>query len=451
MTIIKYASLICGMSLLIVAGCKKKNDSPPVEPPTLAQVITVPVTAITSTTATGGGIIANNGGATVTASGICWSKTNQLPVITDDTTKTTIANSSITGNMTHLQSGATYYVRAYAINSVGTAYGNVVSFNTANAAPLALDVTITGSVKVAEVLRAGYTYFDLEQNPESGTTFQWYVANDTTGGTITTIANATNNTYLVTAANQGKFLRVGVTPRTLAGTSPGAEFKSYWVGPVGAPAITSVTFIYNGQSVTYGVITSIVTGRKWLDRNLGAPNAPIAYDDWRNEGDLFQWGRGADGHQLINRAASTMATAAVNGSTTALSSTDNPGNALFITPTAAPFDWRNPQNANLWQLSSGINNVCPAGWHVPTKVEWEAESLGVLQDAYTQLNITTGGARIFNGAFSNTLSNGAYWSSTLFQSTTINAWSINFSNSSAASSTTSNLHSHGLSVRCIKG
>lgn len=449
MTIIKYASLICGMSLLIVAGCKKKNDSPPVEP-TLAQVITVPVIAITSSTATGGGTISNNGGATVTASGICWSKTNQLPVITDDTTKTTIASSSIAGNMTHLQSGSTYYVRAYAINSVGAAYGNVVSFNTANAAPLALDVTITGSIKVAEVLKASYTYFDLEQNPESGTTFQWYVANDTTGGAVTSIANATNNTYLVTAASQGKFLRVGVTPRTSAGTSPGSEFKSYWVGPVGAPAITSVTFIYNGQSVTYGVITSAVTGRKWLDRNLGAPSAPTAYDDWQNEGDLFQWGRGADGHQLINRASSTLSTTAVNGSTTALSSTDNPGHNLFITPTAAPYDWRNPQNANLWQMASGINNVCPAGWHVPTRVEWDAESLGGLQYAYTQLNITTGGARIFNGSFTSTLSNGLYWSSTLFQSTSNTAWSINFSNFSAASSTTSNLNSNGLSVRCIK-
>ena len=450
MTIIKYVSLICGMGSLILAGCKKKIDSPPVEQPKLAQVITVPVTAITSSTATGGGTITNNGGATVTASGICWSKTNQLPVITDDTTKTTIVVSSIIGNMTHLQSGATYYVRAYAINSVGTAYGNVVSFNTANASPLALDVTITGSVKVAEILRASYTYFDLEQNPESGTTFQWYVANDTTGAPITTIANATNNSYLVAAANQGKFLRVGVTPRASAGTSPGSEFKSYWVGPVGAPVITSVTFIYNGQSVTYGVITSAVTGRKWLDRNLGAPNTPSAFDDWRNEGDLFQWGRGADGHQLINRAASTMATTAVNGSTTALSLSDNPGHALFITPSAAPFDWRSPQNANLWQLSSGINNVCPAGWHVPTKVEWEAESLGVLQDAYTQLNITTGGVRNFNGSFSNTVTAGLYWSSTLFQGVSSTAWSINFTNTSAAFSSTSQVNSHGLSVRCIK-
>jgi hypothetical protein len=313
-----------------------------------------------------------------------------------------------------------------------------------------LDVTITGIVKVAEILRVSYTYFDLEHNPESGTTFQWYVANDTTGGPVTTIANATNTTYVVTASSQGKFMRVGITPRASAGTSPGSEFKSYWVGPVGAPAITSVTFTYNGQTVTYGVITSAVTGRKWLDRNLGAPNVPAAFNDWQNEGDLFQWGRGADGHQLINRAPSSIGTTAVNGSTATLSLSDNPGHALFITPAAAPFDWRSPQNENLWQTSSGINNVCPTGWHVPTKVEWEAESLGVLQDAYAQLNITTGGVRNFNGSFSNVPSAGLYWSSTLFQGTSNTAWAINFISSNAAFTNTSNPNSHGLSVRCIK-
>jgi uncharacterized protein (TIGR02145 family) len=219
---------------------------------------------------------------------------------------------------------------------------------------------------------------------------------------------------------------------------------------VGAPAITSVTFTYNGQSVTYGVITSSVTGRKWLDRNLGAPNAPTAFDDWRNEGDLFQWGRGADGHQLINRATSSMATTAVNGSTTTLSLSDNPGHALFITPSAAPLDWRSPQNANLWQLTSGINNVCPAGWHVPSKVEWEAESLGVLQDAYTQLNITMGGVRNFNGTFSNVLTAGLYWSSTLFQGVSNTPWLINFTNFNPAFTSTSSVNSEGLSVRCIK-
>jgi hypothetical protein len=451
MIFIKYAWLIGGMALLIVTGCKKKNDSPPVDPiSSLAQVATAPVTAITASTAIGGGTVTSNGGATVTASGICWSRTNQFPVITDDTTKTTIASGSFTGNMTHLQSSVTYYVRAYAINSVGTAYGNVVSFNTANVPPIALDVTITGIIKVGETLRASYTYFDLEHNPESGTTFQWYVANDTTGGPVTTITNATNITYIVPAANLGKFLRVGIMPRASAGTSPGSEYRSYWAGPVGAAPFVPVTFTYNGQSVTYGVITSSVTGRKWLDRNLGAPNAPAAFDDWRNEGDLFQWGRGADGHQLINRAASTMATTAVNGSTATLSVSDNPGHALFITPSTGPFDWRSPQNANLWQTSSGINNVCPAGWHVPTKVEWEAESLGVLQDSYTQLNITTGGVRNFNGSFSNTVTAGQYWSSTLFQGVSSTAYAINFSNSSAASSTLSNVHSNGLSVRCIK-
>jgi len=454
MAFIKYASVICGMALLIVAGCKKKNDSSPVDPgSSLAQVTTAPVTAITASTAIGGGVITSDGGATITASGICWSQTNHLPVITDDTTKTTIAGGSFTGNMTHLQSSVTYYVRAYAINSVGTAYGNVISFNTANTTnvpPLALDVTITGIVKVAEILRASYTYFDLEHDPESGTSFQWYVANDTTGGPITTITNATNNTYLVTAANLGKFLRVGITPAASAGTSPGQQFRSYWVGPVGTADTNAVSFTYNGQTVRYGIITSAVTGRKWLDRNLGAPNTPTAYNDWRNEGDLFQWGRRADGHQLINRGATSNTTTGVNGITSTLSVTDNPGHSLFIIETTGinDLDWRAAHNDQLWKLPTPVNNVCPTGWHVPTKAEWEAENLGLLPDAFNKLKITAGGYRkMQNGLIESSEFNGQYWSSTTAP------LSLTFSfvcSESGQSYFYDGFRGAGLSVRCIK-
>lgn len=58
-------------------------------------------------------------------------------------------------------------------------------------------------------------------------------------------------------------------------------------------------------------ITSAITHRKWLDRNLGAPSGPSASDDWANYGDLFQRGREVDGHQLIKRASTTISTTAV--------------------------------------------------------------------------------------------------------------------------------------------
>src|SRR5690606_7842405 len=80
--------------------------------------------------ASSGGNITNNGGATVTASGICWSKTNQSPTINDARTTGNTASGNFSADMTNLEPNTTYYLRAYATNSAGTGYGNAVTFTT---------------------------------------------------------------------------------------------------------------------------------------------------------------------------------------------------------------------------------------------------------------------------------------------------------------------------------
>ena len=452
---IKYLILFAGMAVFTTTACKK-HDTPDT-PPAVPLVTTGSISFITATTARCGGGFTNIGGSPITASGLCWSKTHQMPTLADDNNGGTTAGGTFAGDMTNLQPGTHYYVRAYATNGAGTGYGDVKDFTTltnppVNQAPEARSIHFAGTVKAGERMVARYTYFDTENNVESGTSFQWYVANDSTGAPRTPVAGATDSAYIIAAAYQNKFLIVGIKPGASAGTSPGNEYLSYWIGPVAAPDPTTFTFTYNGQQVTYGIITSAATGRKWFDRNLGAPNAPGAYDDWQNEGDLFQWGRSADGHQLINRGATTPATTAVNGTTTVLSTSDNPGHALFIITSASPFDWRSPQNINLWQLPAGINNACPIGWHVPTKVEWAAENLGVVQDAYTRLKITVGGYRAFNdGTIRGTTIGGHYWTSSTWDGGTVwGPWSYYFSPQSAAYSVTSNTNADGISVRCIK-
>ena len=90
-------------------------------------VTTTAISAITGTTATGGGNVTSSGGASVTARGICWSLGHNPTTSgshTSDGTGTGVFTSSLTG----LVAGLTYYVRAYATNSVGTAYGNEVYF-----------------------------------------------------------------------------------------------------------------------------------------------------------------------------------------------------------------------------------------------------------------------------------------------------------------------------------
>ena len=99
----------------------------------LPTVTTSSVTNITSSTATSGGNVTSDGGATVTARGVCWS-TSQTPTIADDHTTDGNGTGTFTSSLTGLTPNTTYYVRAYATNSVGTAYGNEVFFTTEESA-----------------------------------------------------------------------------------------------------------------------------------------------------------------------------------------------------------------------------------------------------------------------------------------------------------------------------
>ena len=99
---------------------------PPVGAPVLT---TTAVTEITATTATSGGDITSDGGSAVTERGVCWS-TSATPTIADSKTTDGTGTGTFTSALTDLAAGTTYNVRAYATNSVGIAYGDVVSFTT---------------------------------------------------------------------------------------------------------------------------------------------------------------------------------------------------------------------------------------------------------------------------------------------------------------------------------
>ncbi|MBQ6071389.1 MAG: leucine-rich repeat protein, partial [Bacteroidales bacterium] len=95
----------------------------------LPTITTNNVSNISDFAATCGGNVTSDGGAAVTARGVCWS-TNHNPTIADAHTIDGVDTGSFTSSLTGLASNTTYYVRAYATNSVGTAYGDEVSFTT---------------------------------------------------------------------------------------------------------------------------------------------------------------------------------------------------------------------------------------------------------------------------------------------------------------------------------
>ena len=95
----------------------------------VATVTTSSITNITGNTAVCGGNVTSDGNATVTARGVCWS-TSPNPTIGHNRTTDGSGTGSFTSNITGLQPGTTYYVRAYATNSQGTAYGEELTFTT---------------------------------------------------------------------------------------------------------------------------------------------------------------------------------------------------------------------------------------------------------------------------------------------------------------------------------
>ncbi|NCC88394.1 MAG: hypothetical protein EOM05_11140, partial [Clostridia bacterium] len=182
------------------------------------------------------------------------------------------------------------------------------------------------------------------------------------------------------------------------------------------------------------------TGKIWMDRNLGASQVATSSTDAASYGDLYQWGRATDGHQI--RTSEKTAT---------LSTTDTPGHGNFIIKDGSPWDWRSPQNDNLWQAVSGTNNPCPSGYRLPTEAELLAEKLSWSSNfsagAFASpLKLPVSGYRACgDGSLNSVGDNGLYWSSTVDGT---NSRYLNFGSGHASMETLN--RANGFSVRCLK-
>lgn len=139
------STLLFVIAIIFIHGCKKEEEV------TLPQIKTAEVTEIGTNNVTTGGILVSDGNAVITAHGICWGDLDKPSLAAN-----VIPDTVVTGEgpfvcrISNLLPGYVYYVRAFATNSAGTAYGETLSFTTAVSAP-----EISSKLNAAQITTSG--------------------------------------------------------------------------------------------------------------------------------------------------------------------------------------------------------------------------------------------------------------------------------------------------------
>jgi len=211
--------------------------------------------------------------------------------------------------------------------------------------------------------------------------------------------------------------------------------------------IGCVEFNYEGNTVQYATVRGN-DGNIWLQQNLGSSQVATAIDDEASYGDLFQWGRWSDGHQLRN-------------SPTATATTNNPsgimeGNSNYITGWWTPNTLTDQWNANIPSEATDTNGCDPCkalgqGWSLPTTANWTAVTAGQITNpakAFESfLKLPGNGYRASsNGSFTFVGARGYYWSN----QTSDSGGKYLYIGSTIANPTAGGPRGQGAGIRCLK-
>jgi uncharacterized protein (TIGR02145 family) len=306
--------------------------------PTLPEVETTPVSSITDESAISGGSITSDGGSAITDKGVCWS-TSPNPAISDACTNEGGGTGAFTSSITGLEELTKYYVRAYATNSAGTAYGNEVEFTTLE------------SINPA-VINTVQPYNITFNSAKTGGKIV-----DDGGGTISSKGICWGTNSLPT-------LDDSVIPDM-------SDLDSFTVDLTGLEPLTLYyirSFAVNEAGVSYGNQVSFTTS---IDPNAGWQPG----DEWIDTRDGQRYNTVQIGEQVwfaenLNIADTISYSATDNGIIEKRCHSDNEN---YCNTYGGIYRWSEmmqyaPSDDKAIGTTQG---VCPSGWHIPTDEEWK--------------------------------------------------------------------------------
>ncbi len=411
---------------------------------TVPVLTTSAITSIESTNAVSGGNITSDGGLSITVRGVCWG-TSQDPTTSDNKSQDGDGTGTFTSSITGLTQGTTYYVRAYATNSLGTSYGATVSFKTLGP-PTVTTASVTGFTQTSAI--SGGNVTDSGGVSITARGVCWSISTDPTTALSTKTSDAAG-TGVFTSSMTGLTLNTTYYVRAYATNSIGTSYGSE----------VSFNTLKDNQiaDIEDNIYNTVNIGTQvWFKENLKTT-------------------RYANGDQIPN--------------------VTNTGEWQSITSGAWRYynddsQYNNPYGKFYnWEAVADTRKICPAGWHVPSEAEWKTLEQYLGMDPF-ELNVTNfrggsanvggklkkvdpslwtapnmgatdesgfsgipGGRYNQDGTFINLTLEGTWWSSTLAIANTNLAWLriLNYNNrGSYRTMPSGSMIGGGFSVRCLK-